>query len=125
MRSSLFRRTFWLAFSLWFGPSIVVPELLDHCPVHHFTAGLALLHAGHSAMDGHSGRLPDHASHKGCTCLDQGCRTNAATLPAAAARAFGSVQLFSVNKFPSDRDRHPVTSAEFLLPLTTGPPPRA
>jgi hypothetical protein len=118
MRSSLFRRTFWLVFSLWFGPSIVVPELLDRCPVHHIATGGAALHAGHS------GQMPDHASHRGCTCLDQGCRTNATTLPVAAARAFGRVRFFSV-EFSSDRDRRPVNSAEFLLPPTTGPPPRA
>jgi len=121
-----FRRMFWFLFSLWFGPSIVVPELLDHCPVHHFVAGGAALHASHAAMAGHNHQLPDHASHRGCTCLDQGCRNNTATLPVAASRAFGRVRLFVfVNALAVDSDRLPAASPDFLLPPTTGPPPRA
>jgi hypothetical protein len=124
MRSSLFRRTVWFLFSLWLGPSIVVPELLDHCPVHHYVAGGAA-HVGHAAMAGHSRQLPDHASHRGCTCLDQGCTNNAATLPVAEPRAFSRVRLVLANALAADSDHLPAASADFLLPPTTGPPPRA
>jgi hypothetical protein len=120
-----FRRTFWLVFSLWFGPSIVVPELLDHCPVHHFGAGGTAPHSGHAAMAGHNRQLPDHASHRGCTCLDKGCTNNAATLPVSVPQEFGGVRFVFVNALAVDSDRLPTASADFLLPPTTGPPPRA
>jgi len=125
MRSSLFRRTFWLAFSLWLGPSIVVPELVDQCPVHHFAAGAANGHASHLAMAGHSGQLPNHASHRGCTCLDQGCASNAATLPPDGQKVFSIVRFIAGPASTVASDRLPAVAADFLLPPTTGPPPRA
>ena len=125
MRSSLFRRTFWLVFSLWLGPSIVVPELIDQCPVHHFSAGAQTGHASHMAMGGHSGQLPDHASHRGCTCLDQGCASGAATLPPNAHRVFSIVRFTAGRTSAVESDRLPTVAADYLLPPTTGPPPRA
>ena len=125
MRSSLFRRTFWLVLSLWLGPSIVVPEMVDQCPVHSVAGGAASGHASHLAMAGRDQTPKDRASHRGCTCLDQGCAGNAATLPANGYKVISVVRFIAGPASAVESDRVATIAADFLLPPTTGPPPRA
>jgi hypothetical protein len=124
MRSSAVRRALWLLFSFWFGPSLVVPEMIDQCPVHQLATGQATGHTGHAAMAGRTQPPADHASHKGCTCPDQGCATTIASPPSAGLRIASRVRLVSTSASIS-RDRIDVASVALLLPPTTGPPPRA
>jgi hypothetical protein len=125
MRRSPFRRLFWFAFSLWLGPAFLVPEFVDHCPVHHFAASTPATHSSHATTFPHGGRSRDHASHRACTCPDQCCISASATLPLPTSRVFASVRFVDVT--PSDAQGVLVLSpsGQLLLPPTTGPPPLA
>ncbi|MEP6906188.1 MAG: hypothetical protein ABI875_08880 [Gemmatimonadales bacterium] len=124
MRSSLFRRTFWLILSLWLGPSIVVPEMVDQCPVHSFAAGAVTGHSSHLAMAGHNHGPKDQASHRSCTCLDQGCASGVAALPPTAHSVFSIVRFIVGTGSIVTSDHVTTVAADFLLPPITGPPPR-
>jgi len=122
MRSTV--RVFWLIFSFWFGPSLVVPEMIDQCPVHHFAATAATGHASHAGMQGKTGSPTNHSSHRGCTCLDQGCATAVASPATADVRFTPRVRFISITTSIA-HDKPVVASPSLLLPPTTGPPPRA
>src|ERR1041385_8421418 len=116
MRISLRRRIFWLLFAFWFGPSIVVPETLYQCPVHH--AGLLGQsgHANHAAMRVGDESSPEPASHSACTCLDQGCASSHAALTATTWRVVSTVSLVGVDNIAFSASSVRGSQADVLLP---------
>src|SRR6266550_3579179 len=124
MHLSLPRRAFWLLFAFWFGPSIVVPEALYQCPVHHSALYGAMGHASHAAIRVGDKPVPPHSSHTGCTCLDQGCASSHAAPPSAGWRIVATVRLIQTNTIALSASSVRRSQADVLLPPSTGPPPR-
>src|SRR5512132_161989 len=124
MHMTLRRRAFWLLFAFWFGPSIVVPETLYQCPVHH--AGLLgeAGHASHAAMRVGNETPTEPSSHTACTCLDQGCASSHAALTAAAWHVVATVAFVRADNIAFSASSVRGSQADVLLPPSTGPPPR-
>jgi hypothetical protein len=125
MRTTVTRRVFWALFVVWLGPSMLTPELFDHCPVHSLSVAGGATHAGHAGMMNRDKRAPNHSSHDGCTCLDQCCVANAAAPPIQGWRVTATVRSVEASSASLAAISLPTGPAEFLLPPTTGPPPRA
>lgn len=123
--SGMLRRVFWLLFAFWFGPSIVVPEALYQCPVHHAALVGEAGHLSHVSMSGADKSVPSHSSHKGCTCLDQGCASSPAAPPRAAWRVMATVRFIQTNAIAPAISSVGGSQADVSLPPSTGPPPQA